>query len=601
MAQKKLLKREEVKKEDCWAIEDLYETDELWREDTEKLHRQIEEISSFKGKLTEKKETLLQFLNEYAKLMERHEKIHVYANQRLHENTKNSRYQKLAGEAQVLQNQVISATAFVVPEILSMDETILGQWMEQSKELQFYKRFLDEILREKPHTLSIPEEEMLARAGEMGNAPYQIYAMFNNADITFGSVKDENGEEQVLSAGRFIAMEENSDRRVRKEAFEVFYRSYEQFKNTLAAVFDANLRQASFFAKEHHYSSSREYYLNSSAIPVSVYDQLIDTIHKKLPLMYRYVGLRKKILGLDEIHMYDVYMPLASEVQRTYTFEEAKQIVQKGLKPLGERYGAVLKQGMESRWIDIYENEGKRTGAYSWGAYGTHPYVLLNFNGNLTNVFTLAHEMGHALHSYFSDEAQPYVYAGYKIFVAEVASTCNEALLIHYLMEQSKDEKERMYLINYFLDKFKGTMFRQTMFAEFEKMTHAAVENGETMTAERLCEMYYKLNQLYFGDQMVSDPQIAVEWARIPHFYTPFYVYQYATGFSAAIAISQKIINGEPNAVENYLKFLSSGGSMDPIDLLKICGVDMTTSKPVEEALDVFESYLNELEKFSMK
>lgn len=317
--------------------------------------------------------------------------------------------------------------------------------------------------------------------------------------------------------------------------------------------------------------------------------------------MYRYVGLRKKILELDEIHMYDVYMPLASEVQRTYTFEEAKQIVQKGLKPLGERYGAVLKQGMESRWIDIYENEGKRTGAYSWGAYGTHPYVLLNFNGNLTNVFTLAHEMGHALHSYFSDEAQPYMYAGYKIFVAEVASTCNEALLIHYLMEQSKDEKERMYLINYFLDKFKGTMFRQTMFAEFEKMTHAAVENGETMTAERLCEMYYKLNQLYFGDQMVSDPQIAVEWARIPHFYTPFYVYQYATGFSAAIAISQKIINGEPNAVENYLKFLSSGGSMDPIDLLKICGVDMTTSKPVEEALDVFESYLNELEKFSMK
>ena len=317
--------------------------------------------------------------------------------------------------------------------------------------------------------------------------------------------------------------------------------------------------------------------------------------------MYRYVELRKKILGLDEMHMYDVYVPLASEVQKTYTFEEAKQIVQRGLKPLGEKYGTVLKQGMESRWIDIYENEGKRTGAYSWGAYGTHPYVLLNFNGNLTNVFTLAHEMGHALHSYFSDEAQPYLYAGYKIFVAEVASTCNEALLIHYLLEQSKDEKERMYLINYFLDKFKGTMFRQTMFAEFEKITHAAVEAGETMTADRLCEIYHKLNQFYFGDQMISDPQIAVEWARIPHFYTPFYVYQYATGFSAAVAISQKILNGEPNAVENYLKFLSSGGSMDPIDLLKICDVDMTTSKPVEEALQVFESYLDELEKFSMK
>lgn len=601
MAQKKLLKREEVKKEDCWAIEDLYENDELWREDTEKLRSQIKAIGEFKGKLTEKKETLLQFLNEYAKLMERHEKIHVYANQKLHENTKNSVYQKLAGEAQVLENQVSSATAFAVPEILTLDEAKLDQWMEQSKELKFYKRFLDEILRGKSHTLSIAEEEMLARAGEMGNAPYQIYAMFNNADITFGSVRDENGEEQVLSSGRFVAMEENSDRRVRKEAFEVFYRSYEQFKNTLAAVFDANLRQSSFFAKEHHYSSSREYYLDSNAIPVSVYDQLIDTIHEKLPLMYRYVGLRKKILGLDEMHMYDVYVPLASEVQKTYTFEEAKQIVQRGLKPLGEKYGTVLKQGMESRWIDIYENEGKRTGAYSWGAYGTHPYVLLNFNGNLTNVFTLAHEMGHALHSYFSDEAQPYLYAGYKIFVAEVASTCNEALLIHYLLEQSKDEKERMYLINYFLDKFKGTMFRQTMFAEFEKITHAAVEAGETMTADRLCEIYHKLNQFYFGDQMISDPQIAVEWARIPHFYTPFYVYQYATGFSAAVAISQKILNGEPNAVENYLKFLSSGGSMDPIDLLKICDVDMTTSKPVEEALQVFESYLDELEKFSMK
>ena len=601
MAQKKLLKREEVKKEDCWAIEDLYENDELWREDTEKLRSQIKAIGEFKGKLTEKKETLLQFLNEYAKLMERHEKIHVYANQKLHENTKNSVYQKLAGEAQVLENQVSSATAFAVPEILTLDEAKLDQWMEQSKELKFYKRFLDEILRGKSHTLSIAEEEMLARAGEMGNAPYQIYAMFNNADITFGSVRDENGEEQVLSSGRFVAMEENSDRRVRKEAFEVFYRSYEQFKNTLAAVFDANLRQSSFFAKEHHYSSSREYYLDSNAIPVSVYDQLIDTIHEKLPLMYRYVELRKKILGLDEMHMYDVYVPLASEVQKTYTFEEAKQIVQRGLKPLGEKYGTVLKQGMESRWIDIYENEGKRTGAYSWGAYGTHPYVLLNFNGNLTNVFTLAHEMGHALHSYFSDEAQPYLYAGYKIFVAEVASTCNEALLIHYLLEQSKDEKERMYLINYFLDKFKGTMFRQTMFAEFEKITHAAVEAGETMTADRLCEIYHKLNQFYFGDQMISDPQIAVEWARISHFYTPFYVYQYATGFSAAVAISQKILNGEPNAVENYLKFLSSGGSMDPIDLLKICDVDMTTSKPVEEALQVFESYLDELEKFSMK
>lgn len=601
MTQKKLLRREEVKKEDCWAIEDLYENDELWESDAQKIRAQVEEIGQLKGKLTQSKEMLLKFLDSYASLMEGYEKLHVYANQRLHENTKNSTYQKLAGESQVLQNQVNNAVAFAEPEILTLKEETLEQWMDQSEELRFYKRFLDEILRRKPHTLTTEQEEMLARAGEMGQAPYQIYAMFNNADITFGTIRDENGEEVTLSAGRFTAMEEKQDRDVRREAFQVFYRSYQNFKNTLAAVFDANLRQAAFFAKEHRYPSSRAYYLDASAIPLTVYDELIDTIHEKMPLMYRYVALRKKILGLDEMHMYDVYVPLAADVQREYTFEEAKQIVLEGLKPLGERYGAVLRQGMESRWIDIYENEGKRTGAYSWGAYGTHPYVLLNFNGNLTNVFTLAHEMGHSLHSYFSDEAQPYLYAGYKIFVAEVASTCNEALLIHHLLQQSKDDKERMYLINYFLDKFKGTMFRQTMFAEFEKITHEAVEAGETMTAERLCEIYYGLNQKYFGEEMVSDPEIAVEWARIPHFYTPFYVYQYATGFSAAIAISQKILNKEPGAVENYLKFLSSGGSMDPIDLLKICDVDMTTSKPVEDALAVFEMYLNELEKFSMK
>ena len=599
MAQKKLLKREEIKKEDCWAIEDLYETDEFWRKDVEKVKKQTKEIAQFKGKLTQKKENLLEFLELYTSLMERYERVYVYANQRLHENTKNTTYQKLAGEAQNLQNQVNSAAAFAEPEILTLQEETLEKWMEESERLRFYKRFLKQILKRKPHTLLAEQEEMLARAEEMGQAPYQIYSMFHNADLSFGTVKDENGDEVTLSIGRFVAMEEKNDRRVRKEAFEVFYRSYENFKNTLAAVFDANVRQAVFFFFDHRYHSSIEYYLDGSSIPVSVYDQLIRVIDEKMPLMYRYVSLRKKMLHLDEMHMYDVYVPLAANVQREYTFQEAKQIVLEALKPLGEKYCEILKKGMESRWIDIYENEGKRTGAYSWGAYGVHPYVLLNFNGNLTNVFTLAHEMGHALHSYFSDQAQPYLYAGYKIFVAEVASTCNEALLIHYLLEKSKDPQERMYLVNYFLDKFKSTMFRQTMFAEFEKITHSEVEAGETMTAQRLCEIYYDLNKKYFGDAMISDPEIAMEWARIPHFYTPFYVYQYATGFSAAIAISQKILRQEPKAVENYLKFLSSGGSMDPIDLLKICDVDMTTSKPIEDALAVFEMYLDELEKMA--
>ena len=598
MARKKLVQREEVRKEDCWAIEDLYENDELWSKDAEQIRRQIEEIGKFKGTLTHDPEILLDFLDTYSSLLRRYEKVHVYANQKLHENTKNSLYQKLSGEAKVLQNQINSATAFAEPEILELEEKTLKQWMKENEKLLFYERFLEKILKKKPHTLAAEQEEILARAGEMGQAPYQIYAMFQNADLTFGIVKDEKGDEVALSIGRFLVLEESRDRNVRKEAFEVFYRSYQNFKNTLAAVFDANVRQAVFFAKEHHYDSSRAYYLDDSAIPISVYDQLIDTVHRKMSLMHRYVSLRKKILELPEMHMYDVYVPLTKEVKKEYTFEEAKQTVLEGLKVLGEEYSTILKKGMESRWIDIYENEGKRTGAYSWGAYGTHPYVLLNFNGNLADVFTLAHEMGHALHSYFSDKAQPYLYAGYKIFVAEVASTCNEALLIHYLLEHSKDKAEKMYLINDFLDKFKGTVFRQTMFAEFEKITHAAVEAGEVMTAERLCEIYYELNQTYFGENMVSDPEIAMEWARIPHFYTPFYVYQYATGFSAAIAISQKILNKEPQAVENYLKFLSSGDSMDPIELLKICGVDMTTPKPIEDALKVFESYLDELEKF---
>lgn len=389
---------------------------------------------------------------------------------------------------------------------------------------------------------------------------------------------------------------ESRDRRVRKEAFTSLYATYKQNINTVAAMFDANARASAFFAKERHYESALEAALDDAEIPVEVYHKLIETVHENLNAMYDYVALRKKLLGVEELHMYDVYVPMVSGVEKKYTFEEAKALVLKGLAPLGEDYVKLLREGFANRWIDVYENEGKRTGAYSWGAYGVHPYVLLNFQGTLNHVFTLAHEMGHALHSHYSDLNQPYLYAGYKIFVAEVASTCNEALLIHYLLEKTEDKKEKAYLINYFLEQFKGTLFRQTMFAEFEMMTHDMVKEGKTLTADVLCETYRRLNEIYFGPDMVIDEEIAYEWARIPHFYTPFYVYQYATGFAAAIAISSRILKGEEGAVEDYKRFLSGGSSMSPIELLKLCKVDMTESRPVEEALNVFREYLKKLQ-----
>ena len=440
-------------------------------------------------------------------------------------------------------------------------------------------------------------EELLAGAAEVGQGAKDIFMMFNNADIKFPTITGEDGNPVEITHGKYVSLLESQDRSVREAAFKGLYESYGKFINTIAATYKANVKQESFFAKARKYPSSLAAALDHSAIPVSVYDNLIETVHKFLPAMHKYVSIRKEKLGVDELHMYDVYMPLLADNDRKIPYEEAKEIVLEGLQPLGEDYIALLKEGFNNHWIDVYENEGKRSGAYSWGAYGSHPYVLLNYNDTLDNVFTLAHEMGHALHSYHSDAAQDYIYAGYKIFVAEVASTCNEALLIHHMLQKSGDDKERAYLLNHFLEQFRGTVFRQTMFAEFEKITHAKAEAGETLTAEVLCDIYYNLNKQYFGDDMVVDKEISMEWARIPHFYTPFYVYQYATGFSAAIAISTKILAGEEGIVEKYKKFLSGGSSLDCIDLLKLCDVDMTEPKPVEDALKVFEAKLEEFAK----
>ena len=591
------MKREEQKPKNTWRLEDIYENEELFSEDGEKLDQLMEQFSGCQGTLKEGKEALLKVMKLYEEMNQIFEKLYVYANQRNHEDTANAWYQKMSGEMNIIAAKLNQVTAWLESEILELDEGRLDSYMEQEPKLQQYRWFLTQITRKKKHILDKEKEALLARVSELAQTPSNVFAMFNNADITFPDITDGSGKNRKLTVGTYISCMESKDRVLRQHAFEALYGEYKQYINTLASAYYGNAKQADFFAKERHYANAMEEALDGSSIPTEVYQNLIQTMRKRLPAMYRYVALRKKMLGYQELHMYDVYVPMVETPEKKYSFEEAKEIVLQALAPLGEEYQALLQEGFAHRWIDVYENEGKRTGAYSWGAYGTHPYVLLNYHGSLNDVFTLAHEMGHALHSWHSDHKQPYLYAGYKIFVAEVASTCNEALLIADLLKRTGDPVERKYLINYFLDQFKGTMYRQTMFAEFEMLTHDIVSKGGVLTAEQLCELYLTLNKKYFGEEMISDPEIAYEWARIPHFYTPFYVYQYATGFAAAIAISSKILKGEQGIVEKYRQFLSSGSSMDPIDLLKLCDVDMSTPQPIEEALDVFESYLSELEK----
>ena len=591
------MKRQEQQVENTWRLEDIYENEDLFSQDAERLDARMDQFAGLQGTLKDGSEALLKVMRLYEEMNQIFEKLYVYANQRNHEDTANAKYQKMSGEMNIVAARLSQVTAWLESEILELDEAVLRQEMELEPELKKYDWFLIQITRKKAHILDKEKEALMARVGELAQTPSNVFAMFNNADITFPEITDEKGEKRKLTVGTFISCMESKDRILRQHAFQALYGEYKQYINTLSAAYYGNAKQADFFAKERHYANAMEEALDGSNIPVSVYQNLIETMKKRLPAMYRYVALRKKLLGYEELHMYDVYVPMVETPEKKYSFEEAKEIVKRALAPLGEDYQALLQKGFDNRWIDVYENEGKRTGAYSWGAYGTHPYVLLNYHGSLNDVFTLAHEMGHALHSWHSDHKQPYLYAGYKIFVAEVASTCNEALLISDLLKRTNDQTERKYLINYFLDQFKGTMYRQTMFAEFEMLTHDIVSQGGVLTAEQLCELYLTLNKKYFGEEMISDPEIAYEWARIPHFYTPFYVYQYATGFAAAIAISSKILKGEEGIVEKYKQFLSGGSSMDPIDLLKLCDVDMSTPQPVEEALDVFESYLSELEK----
>ena len=591
--------REEINQEYCWKLEDIFDTDEVWRKEYQELQKGLELLRGFQGTAVRGPERLFTVLETLGNIEQRFERVYVYANQKYHQDTGNQKYQEMSGKAAALSVALSDAAAFLEPEILTLEATRLEEWLEEYEPLRFYRRYLGEIMRRKPHVLSRELEGVLAKAKELGNSPQQIFMAFNNADIDFGTIQNEAGEETALTNGRYTSFMESENREVRRAAFQRLYQVYGKHKNMLAATFEANLKQARFFSSMRQYPSPLEEALDGGNIPAAVYTELIRAVHEKLPAMYRYVRLRKRLLGTEELHMYDVYTPLVKGAEKKYSFEDAKTLVKEGLAVLGEDYGKILEEGFQNRWIDVYENRGKRSGAYSWGAYGTHPYVLLNFSGNLNSVFTLAHEMGHAIHSYYSDHAQPYIYAGYRIFVAEVASTVNEFLLISDLIRKADSRREKAYLVNYLLEQFRGTLYRQTMFAEFEKMAHERLAEEGSLSAGTLCSMYGELNRQYFGPDMVQDPEIDLEWARIPHFYTPFYVYQYATGFSAAIAIGRKILKGEKDSVEHYKEFLRGGCSMDPIDLLKLCGVDMTEKKTVEEALEGFESCVRELEELT--
>ncbi|QHA35887.1 oligoendopeptidase F [Rossellomorea marisflavi] len=595
-AVKRLPNRSEVKQELTWRLEDIFPSDEAW----EKEYKEIQELSSrageFKGTLGNGADELYAAFAFQDEILERMGKVYTYSHMRYDQDTTNSHYQGMDDRAKSLYTKLGSAFAYLVPEVLSVDEEKIASFLEEKPELKVYAHALEEINLQRPHILTEKEESLLAQASEVFSSSSNTFGMLNNADLEFPSIKDENGEVTEITHGRFIRFMESSNRSVRKEAFEKVYETYGKFRNTFASTLSGTVKKDNFSAKVRNYDSARHAALSNNNIPEQVYDNLVETVNNNLHLLQRYVKLRKKVLELDEVHMYDLYTPLVKEVKMEVGYDEAKKMILDGLKPLGEEYANVLKEGFENRWVDVVENKGKRSGAYSSGAYGTNPYILMNWQDNVNNLFTLAHEFGHSVHSYYTRSAQPYTYGNYSIFVAEVASTCNEALLNDYLLKTIDDEKKRLYLLNHYLEGFRGTVFRQTMFAEFEHHIHKKAQEGVALTSEYLTKEYYELNKKYFGDEIVIDEEIGLEWARIPHFYYNYYVYQYATGFSAATALSHQILEEGGPAVERYIEFLKAGSSDYPIEVLKKAGVDMTTSSPVEEACKVFEEKLNEME-----
>lgn len=588
--------RKDIDVKDTWNLESIYANNELWEEDYAALEKDAAEFAKLKGAIEADVSKIPAVLDAYYGLHRRLSKLSVYARMRFDQDTTDSTYQTMSAKIGSLGVKIGAASAFVEPEILSYSKEQLEAAEKENERTAYYGRKIEEMLRGQEHTLAAEKEELLAAAGDMAEAPDDIFSVLMNADMKYPDIVLEDGTHLPLTNSTYISYMESPDRAVREGAFKTLYGQIASLKNTFAAIYRGNLKQAKFYAQSRKYSSARAMYLADSNVPESVYDNLLSAVHEALPMMYRYVAVRKKVLGVDKLHMYDVYTPIVAAQNQTYEFEQAKQMVLEALKPMGEDYLSHAREGLENRWIDIYPNKGKKGGAYSWGCYDSQPFILLNYTKNLDSVFTLIHEMGHSIHSYYSRTAQDYAYSDYKIFVAEVASTCNECLLMHDLLEKTTDKEQRKYLLNHYLDSFKGTLFRQTMFAEFEKNAHEYCAQGKPLTAEALSQMYLELNQKYFGPDMEKDEEIAYEWMRIPHFYTPFYVYQYATGYSAAVALSAKILKEGKPAVDAYMSFLKGGESKDPIDLLKMAGVDMTTEKPVADALTLFGELVTELE-----
>lgn len=591
-----ILKRADVPQEFTWDLTPVFANDDAWFAVYEALKALPERIAEYRGTLGKSAKDLLAFLKFEDEVTLRLSSLLGYASCKGDEDTSNNFYQDMRGKATGTWVNISGALSFATPEIMAIDEKVLDGFYEDEPELETYRRSIYQIRRRAAHILSDEGEKLLAAAGEMADAPDRIRSTFSDADLTFEDVVDGQGNVHHLTDGTLVPLLESTDVKLRENTFKTFYKRMGEFKNTVAATLDAQFKQLRFFAGARKYSSTLEASLDVTEVPVSVYTNLIEAVHANLDKMYKYVALRKKLLGVDELHMYDVYTPIVPDAAVEIDFEQAKKTVLEALSVLGEDYTDMLKEGFANRWIDVYENVGKRSGAYSSGFGRPHPYVLLNHKNNLDSQFTLAHEMGHALHSYLTMKNQPVNTADYVIFVAEVASTCNEVLLMKYLLKNTTDKNAKAYLINHFLDQFKGTIYRQTMFAEFELEMGKMSENGETLTADALCKKYYELNKLYFGPDMVSDEEIALEWSRIPHFFYNYYVFQYATGFSAAVAIANRILEKGAPAVADYKRFLSSGSSTDPISLLKIAGVDMSSPEPINEALKLFGSLIDELD-----
>ncbi|HBE9333474.1 TPA: oligoendopeptidase F [Clostridioides difficile] len=579
-----------------WKIDKMYSSKEEIEKDISKVKNLIQEVKEYKGKLSESKENLYKVLNISENASRIVQNLYVYTHMKQHEDTRINDNQGRATKTEMLSTDLGVATSYIVPEILAIEENKLSEYLKDEK-LSFYTKYIKDILRDKPHTLSEREEEILAATSELSTIPENVYDMLAYADMEFPEIEDEEGNKVKLSHSNYSLFIKSKNSRVRKDAFEGEFSTYEKYKNTFASTLYGGIKSEIFYAKTRKYNSAIEASLFSDDVSLDVYNNLISAIDKSIPNLNKYVELKKKFLGLSEIHMYDLYVPLTDKFDMDIPYDKAQDIILEALKPLGEEYLKVIKSAFDEGWIDVYDNEGKKGGAYSWGSYDSHPYILMSYKNDLNSLFTLIHELGHSVHSHYSRTSQPFLYSDYKIFVAEVASTLNELLLINYLLENSKSKDETIYLLNYYLEQFRTTVHRQTMFAEFEKIVHQRVESGEPLTADEFTNIYYKLNEKYYGKSAIVDKQIGIEWARISHFYSNFYVYKYATGFSAASALSQQILSEGSTAVDRYINFLKSGGSEYPLEQLKSAGVDMTKKESIEEALNVFAELVNKLEK----